>query len=147
MTMGRPTIFTQELADEICQKIKHGVRGVQWLSDNNPHWPDRSTIFRWMDKHPEFCAQYEKAKAAQADCMFDSMIDVSFNDQKDHKVIVDDKGNERTVVVSEAVNRSRLKVDTLKYCAARLAPKKYSERATVSEEVGRSLLETLVDKL
>jgi len=133
MPAGRPSGYNLELAKEICQAVRNSVRGLNWLCEQNTHWPERSIVYDWLSIHPEFSDMYAKAKKEQADFLFDETLDVSYNDKLDHKIVEDQHGNERTVVVNEAVNRSRLKVDTLKYCAARLHLRKYGDKADVME--------------
>lgn len=38
---GRPTIFTHELAEEICQKISSHATGIGKLCSENSHWPNK----------------------------------------------------------------------------------------------------------
>lgn len=125
---GRPTLYNEKLANEICEKIANSVFGLNHLCKENPHWPHRITILRWVAQNGQFCNMYDKAKEDQADFSAEEVVTVAYDDKKDHKAIIDDKGNEKTVVVSEAVNRSRLKVDALKYRAAILNRRKYGDK-------------------
>jgi radical SAM superfamily enzyme YgiQ (UPF0313 family) len=145
--MGRPTLYTEELANEILEAIKNSPRGIAYLSKQNPHWPNRSNIVQWISEKEDFRALYAEAKQIQADYMAEEMIDVSYDDKKDYKVIVDGEGNERIVLVAEAINRSRLKVDTLKHVAALLAPKKWGTKPQDNKDIEKSLVEKLIDKL
>lgn len=142
------TLYSEELADEVCRAIENSVFGLKTLCKQNPHWPDRAVLWDYIRDQPYFQEKYIKAKENQAHFIFDEMMEVAYDDKKDHKVIVDDDGNERIIVVSEAVNRSRLKVDTLKLTAAKLAPKKYGEKLpSDSGDKANTLLEKLIDKL
>ena len=125
---GRPTDYTDELAFEICEEIENSVHGVKVLCEKNKHWPTSRTVQRWTKNNEKFCRLYALAKERQADYMADEMIEVAYDDKRDWRTIVDENGKEKTVFVPEAVNRSRLKIDTLKWQAARLAPKKYCEK-------------------
>ena len=58
--------------------------------------------------------------------MFGEILEVARNRDGDYIKTAD--GNE--VPDHEHIARSRLRVDTLKWCAARLAPKKYGEQIT-----------------
>ncbi len=105
MTAGRPSKFTSELADRICEQLADGMsmRKVCEAED----MPEKRTIFRWLRTNEEFCHQYEKAKEESADSMTDEMLD-----------IVDGSGD---------TQRDRLRVDTRKWVASKLKPKKYGD--------------------
>lgn len=74
--------------------------------------PNPATIFRWLRTKPEFCEQYEKAKQESADALVDDML--HFADER-----------------SENPQRSRLQVDTRKWIASKLKPKKYGDKAII----------------
>jgi hypothetical protein len=148
MLTGRPTDYTEALADEICKAIANSPRGLNHHSKENDHWPHSSTIRRWLRENDSFRDKYAQAKEDQADLMAEETVDVAYNDKKDWKVIIDDDGNEKTVFVSEAVARSRLKVDALKWHASKLAPKKYGERIETNHGVSQgSFMETILDRI
>lgn len=105
-TNGRPSTFSQQIADLICERISLGETLRSICSD--PALPDRVTIYRWFDKYPEFCNQYAKARLLQADTYFDQIVEEAFS--------------------SHDAGIGRLRVDALKWTASKLAPKKYGDR-------------------
>jgi hypothetical protein len=125
---GRPNDYTPELAKEICEEIENTPRGLEYICQQNPHFPVGRTVRRWLKQIPEFRPLYAQSKEIQADRMADEAIEIAYDDRKDWKVILDSEGNEKTVFVSEAVNRSRLKIDTIKWKTEVMAPKKYSQK-------------------
>ncbi len=142
--MGRPTIYSDELAQEICSTIACQSRGLTYLCSKNPHWPERTTIFQWRLDKPDFSNLYDKAKYAQAESLADEMLDIA--DETSSDKVVNNAGNE--VCNSEYVNRSRLRVDTRKWILERLSPKKYGSKLENSRsEDEKSLIEKLIDKL
>jgi len=141
---GRPTIYTDELANEICRTIACNSRGLNPLCAANPHWPDRSTIFQWRLDKPSFSDMYDKAKIEQTECMADEMLEIA--DDTSNDTYVNDKGN--VVCNSEYVNRSRLRIDTRKWHMERLKSKKYGNKIESSISEGhKSLVEQILDKL
>ena len=56
---GRPTKYTQKLADEICTRLAEGEPFVKICRDD--HMPAFSTLWRWERAHPEFKAQTQMA--------------------------------------------------------------------------------------
>lgn len=125
---GRPNDYTDELAKDICEEIENTPRGLEYICEQHDHFPSGRTVRRWLKQIPKFRPLYAQAKEIQADRMADEMIEISYDDKKDWKVIYDSEGNEKSVFVPEAVNRARLKIDTLKWKTEILFPKKYSQR-------------------
>lgn len=116
---GRPTKYTPELGEEICDKIASSELGLAHLVDANPHWPDRSNIFIWIRKHPDFRDKYYKAKEDQTDVCVEYMHEVM---NESHKIYDEETGKYRT-----DVPMLRLKMDTMKWHVGKLKPKKYGD--------------------
>ena len=140
---GRPTDYTIELAEEICEKIATESKGLKRICEENEHFPERRTIFRWLFRHEEFCHMYDKAKLAQTEVLQDDMIEIA--DDTSHDVVMNDNG--KMVCNSEYVNRARLRIDTRKWNLERLKPKKYGARLEQTHDVGTSLMQAVMDKL
>lgn len=123
---GRPSIYTQELADRICHKLAEGnsLRTVC----KGEGMPDISTIFNWFRTAPGFVQQYARAKEESADAMVEEMLDIADNGENDTYVRKDEEGNAIEGVNHDHINRSRLRVDVRKWAASKLKPKKYGEK-------------------
>lgn len=146
--MGRPTEYTEKLADEICDEIENSIFGLDHLCLKNPHWPTVRNIRKWLRKYEYFRQKYVEVKDKQADNCAEETLVVAYDDKKDFKVIIDDEGNEKTIFVAEAVARSNLKVKTLQWTAARLAPRKWGDQKDNGTDQNKeSLLQKLIDKL
>lgn len=132
---GRPTDYTKELGLEICDKISNSSKGLRTLCNENTHWPDRSNIFRWRLRIKEFRDLYDEAKKNQVEALVDDCLDIS--DETSHDIItkVAKDGSEYEVCNSEYINRSRLRVDTRKWLAQKLAPKTYGDRTDHNHDV------------
>lgn len=89
--------------------------------------PSMQTVFSWLRSKPEFLEQYARAKDEAADALVDEMLDIADEATNDW-MEVHDKDNPGYRLNGEAINRSRLRVDTRKWIAAKLKPKKYGER-------------------
>lgn len=115
--MARPTNFTPELAERICQKIAegNGIRRIGRL----PGFPNWRTIMRWLaNQGPEFEAfrqQYARAREARADARFES-IDQVLQDLKDKKI---------------DAQAARVMVDAIKWQAGRENGKRYGDAVTI----------------
>lgn len=124
MAGGRPSAFTKEKAAAICERIAEGESLRKICEDES--LPNKSTVMRWMDAHPEFRDQYARAREAQADYWAEEIIQIADDGAND--TTTDAEGNERTN--QDVIARSRLRVDTRKWLMARMAPKKYGDKVT-----------------
>jgi hypothetical protein len=122
--MARPSEFTQEVAEAICDRISQGESLRKICSDDD--MPGKSTVMRWLDANASFRDQYARAREAQADYWAEEIIEISDNGEND--TYKDSDGHERTN--QDVIARSRLRVDTRKWLMARMAPKKYGDKIT-----------------
>jgi hypothetical protein len=120
--MARPTIYTQELFARICDRMAAGESLIR-ISDD-PDMPAANTVYNWLSNQPALQESYIAARELQADRYAQMMLDAAFDTQGD--VICDEYGNEKPN--HEFIQRSKLKVDVLKWHASRLAPKKYGDK-------------------
>jgi len=114
---GRPTILTDRLVDELCQRLSQGVSMRSVCRDDD--MPCMATIWRWLRENDNFAKRYTAAKQESADAMIEDILAIS--DQDDEE---------------ESTNRSRLRVDTRKWIAAKLRPEKYSEKLDLTPSGG-----------
>lgn len=129
MAGGRPSEYTEEMADKICAQLAGGdsMRTVCKPDD----MPDRTTVFRWIRSYPEFRNQYARAKEESADCLTDEMVDIADDGTNDWMEKFGKDGKASSVVNSEAIQRSKLRIDTRKWLASKLKPKRYGEKQSI----------------
>ena len=108
---GRPSIYTDELAAEICKRIAEGqsLRAIEAADD----MPSMVTIMSWVNDKPDFFKQYTQAKQIQAELLADEMINIADEESK-----LD-------------VQRAKLMVDTRKWAASKLLPKRYGDKQAI----------------
>jgi hypothetical protein len=140
---GRPSKYTQEVAAEICRRLEEGesLRHIGMLN----HMPTAETIRTWLRDKPDFSAQYARARELQADHFADEIRDIANDGRNDWEIRESERtGQERIVINAEAVQRSRLRVDTLKWLMSKQAPKKYGEKIEVENtgNVGGGIIVT-----
>src|SRR5687767_14809845 len=97
----------------------------------DPAMPDRSTFFRWLVADPELEREYEVARRLQAHLLADETLDIADDASNDWMTRERGNGTLEKVPDLEHIARSRLRVDTRKWYAARLNPKKYGDRLDV----------------
>ena len=135
---GRPTDYTIDLANQICAFISDGC-SLRTISAK-PGMPAIVTIFSWLHKHEEFAKQYARAKDDQAEALIEDMLDIADDNQNDRKM-VSRNGVEVEVVDNDVINRARLRVDTRKWIASKLKPKKFGEKMDLTS--GGDTLQTI----
>lgn len=74
--IGRPSLYTPELAEEICERMVGGEDLVSIVEDSE-HIPNLSTIFRWMEAFPSFREMYARARDLQQDVFAAQTIRIS----------------------------------------------------------------------
>lgn len=104
--MGRPSSFTQEIADTICRRIAEGESLRQICRDRG--MPDRVTVIRWKNDNPEFRNQYARAREDQADTYADLGIEAAIK--------ADDPA------------KGRLAFDAYRWAAGKLKPGTYGDK-------------------
>lgn len=142
MPAGRPTDYTQELADTICERLSEGesLRTVCKADD----MPNKASVFRWIRTHKEFCDQYTRAKQESADALIDGMLDIADDANNDYMERLGKDGQtEGYQLNGEHVNRSRLRIETRKWLAIKLQPKKYGElvKSVVDQKTAVTVVE------
>lgn len=107
--------YTHEMADKICVLISNGI-GLRAIC-RQEGFPGRQTVLDWLNSEGEqfaqFRAKYTRAREAQADYLDEEMQDVADS------------------ATPEDVQVAKLRVGTMQWRAAKLAPKKYGEKSAV----------------
>lgn len=124
--MGRPSTFSEKRADEICRRIAGGESMRSICKDGKP---ERSTVHKWLNDFPEFADQYARACEMRADLLFEQIQDIA-DDGANDWMQANDPDNPGYRLNGENIQRSRLRVDTLKWRLARMSPRKYGDRVT-----------------
>lgn len=126
---GRPSSYTQEIADEICERIAEGETLSAICMDE--HIPNRATIGRWLIADLEgFSRQYARARELQGDVEFDQMRDIA--DESGGDVYIDAEGNPR--IDGEAIQRAKLRIETRRWRAERLNRRVYGQKVEHEHE-------------
>lgn len=125
--IGRPTAYNKEIAEKICNLIASSNKGIVSICKENEDLPERSTIYNWLNLHKEFMDMYTRAKEDQADYLAEEMIEIA--DESSNDTMIINKGDSTYEVENkEWVNRSKLRVETRKWIAAKLKPRKYGDK-------------------
>lgn len=135
--MGRPSIYNDELVEQICYAIANSSKGLREICKKNPHFPNPDTIYEWVRTKPNFSELYYKAKRDQITPLIDDILAISDDTSNDD--IINKSGE--LVANNEHINRSRLRIETRKWLAARLMPKLYGDRLHIDNDNSETLKE------
>jgi len=129
---GRPTLYTTELADRICEQIALGRAVISICKED---WcVDNDTIYHWIARNTEFADKYAKAKESSALVHAEKIVTIP-----DEEPERDEQGK----IDPAWVNLQRLRVDARKWTASKLQPKKYGDKQ-FTEHSGTLSLEQLM---
>lgn len=110
---GRPTDYTKDMADKICEKIANG-RSLRSICAEDG-MPPMKTIYRWLEANEEFRHQYARARDKQADYFAEEIIEIADSAEAE----------------SAAVSKAKLQIDARKWAASKIAPKKYGDKQEI----------------
>lgn len=127
--MGKPIKLTPELFDRICEQVANSSLGLSYICGKNDI--DPSTFYDWLKRDDNYAKKYARAKEQQADFLAEEILAISDDGSNDYMTIV--KGDkEYNVEDKEVTNRSRLRVDSRKWLASKLLPKKYGDKVDLT---------------
>ena len=121
--LGRPTDYTVELAEKICERIAQGNSMRKVCRDDD--MPAISSVFSWFRVHPEFAEQYARACSERSEAHHEGLMDLG-DEALELAQYVDPKASNAVV---QAV---KLKADNLKWSMSKMQPKKYGEKLDVT---------------
>lgn len=134
-TRGRPTIYTQELANKLCTLMGSGKSLRKACEEITLAGTDicESTVRQWViDDYNGFYAQYTRAIQVRALRWAEEIVEIS-DDGSNDTYIDPDTGQERTN--HEIVARSRLRTDTRKWMLSKVLPKVYGDKLDLNHGV------------
>ena len=140
--IGRPTSFTQHIADIICIRISEGESLKSITQDEA--MPDRATVYRWLAADTAFCDMYTRAREDQADTLADEIIAIA-DEQPEVIAVLNKQGELIEHKLDNAfIQWQKNRMDARKWTAMKLKPRKYGDRMQVAGDP-ESPLEAKVD--
>jgi len=120
---GRPTVYTEAIAAEICERIANGASLKSVCSDDA--MPSEATVINWhLDDREGFSERYMRARAVQAMRWHDEVVEIADDGSNDWMA----KNKGELVVDHEHVTRSRLRIDTRKWLMSVTVPRLFGAK-------------------
>lgn len=126
---GRPTIYTEKLVDEICQKIGLGASLRSILKEKG--MPEMQTVWRWLREKPNFSERYVLATKERTEAQTEMLLEMGDEAIADAKNTHPQKSN-------AVVSAHKLKADNLKWSMSKMKPTKYGDKIDVTSD-GKAL--------
>jgi len=141
---GRPSDYTEELAEIICLRLAEGESLRSVCRDEG--MPSKQAVLRWLARNESFRAQYVRAKEEGAEAIAEELFDIADDGSNDWMEKLDKEGNAVGYQVNgEHVQRSKLRIDTRKWYLSKIMPKKYGDR--IQHEQNITIKDTSDDDL
>ena len=108
---GRPSNYTPEIANEICELLAEGNSLVRICK--LPHMPNSRTVFEWLARpeHEAFALNYTRARAQMTHHLAEQCLEIAD--------------------LSKDPAKARLQVDARKWFASKMLPKVYGDASQV----------------
>ncbi len=129
---GRPSSYTPEMGDQICERLAAGESLRAICKD--PEMPAERSVYYWLSDEGQkaFLQRYARAREAQTEAMAEEILEIADDATNDWMDRQNKDGSISRVVDQENIQRARLRVDTRKWMMSKLAPKKYGDRLDLS---------------
>jgi hypothetical protein len=125
-------VYTEELAQEILVRLSDGESLSEICRD--PKMPTHHAIHKWVHSNKEgFAARYTLAREFQAFLYADQVIDIA-DDCRNDWMRRTDPENPGWEANKEHINRTRLRLDTRKWIAARILSRIYGDKVQNSNQ-------------
>lgn len=129
MTTRPPVEYSEEITAIICEEIASGksLRSICLKKG----MPTKTSVFRWLKDNDAFRDQYARARDAQADTLFDEILDIANKPMIGKKTKLDADGKVIEMTKGDMIEHRRLMIDTRKWMAGKLRPKVYGDKLDV----------------
>ena len=118
--LGRPPLipYSDALADEICFRMMNGRHLASICED--PDMPGKWSVYRWMDRFPEFATRISRAREALADHYAGKILDAA-----------------ETIQSGDDVQVEAFKTRAWMWATSKFGPRQYSDRVIGAERAAQ----------
>ena len=115
--IGRPTIFNDDIANDICVWMSEGKSLNRYCQQ--PGSVSRTVIYQWLTADKAFASKYARASEERADTHADEISDIA------------DERPDGSMDTPTFNARQRLRVDARKWVASKLKPSRYGDKMAI----------------
>ena len=125
--------YSAKKAQAICDAIASSSISVRELSKQDD-MPCESTIYKWLSENEDFSEKYAHAKKSQLEYMANEIVDIADSAENDYmrRQGRDDDEDSGWVTNGEAIQRSKLRIETRKWLMSKLNAKKYGDKTQLT---------------
>lgn len=117
--MARPTTYSLEVAERICEAFAQSDKGLRKTLEVDPTLPEYGCVMEWRSRHAQFSEMFARAKQQQLENMAEDIVDLS--DREDLEP-----------------NDKRIRVETRKWLLSKLMSRTYGDKLDVTSD-GKAL--------
>lgn len=115
---GRPTDYTPEKADYICEVIASSAKAITELCEIDDAFPHESNFYKWLLKYPEFREKYLEAKEIQGIAYSERVMRDAYT----------------CPPISEEIQLATHQFRVTQWHVSKLAPKQFGEKKEIKNE-------------
>ena len=131
-TQGRPSLYTVEIALEICTRLADGESLNSMCKDE--HLPSNATVRSWaLDNVEGFSTQYTRARELGYSLLAEEMMAIADTPVIGSKTTSKATGIETTE--GDMIEHRRLQVDTRKWMLSKMLPKIYGDKLSLEADI------------
>jgi hypothetical protein len=138
---GRPSKYTPEITQEICDRISKGEPLLQICGDE--HMPKRSTVYDWLDRIDGLSGQFARAREAGCDAMAEEALIIANTPIIGRKKVfssgAEDGEDSMTVTEEDMLGHRKLQIETRLKLLACWNPKKYGTKVQMGGDPGNPI--------
>jgi hypothetical protein len=123
-------VYTQALADEICDRLADGEPLVRICA--SPGFPAQSAVRKWALERPDFGVKYARARAIGYELLADEVIAIG-------DASIYHNGAPDNALVQQA----RLRSDNRKWMLSKMLPKVYGDKIELSGDANAPLIQRI----
>lgn len=136
---GRPSTYTQAVADAICARLAGGESLYSICKD--PDMPGWTTVWQWQQKHEEFANNSARAKERGCDFLAEQCLEIADTPEIGTERTIK-PGRKVEVREGDMIQHRRLRIETRMRLIGKWS-KRYGDKQQI-EHTGKLTLEQLV---
>jgi predicted secreted protein len=125
---GRPSSYTKEIADQMCELLSEGVplREICRM-EGMPYW---RAVYRWMEADENLSAHIARAREIGYDAIAEECLLIADTPKFGQKQVMSDDG--ATTTVEDMLGHRKLQIETRLKLLAKWSPSKFGDRTTLA---------------